>query len=159
MQMLELFKDIKDNIKNSNKKIAKKIAYRSGIIPYTIKNDLIFFCLMVPSNEKFGGRFPQFPKGKIEKNTSPLENAIKEAEEEAGISRNNIIFIELFDSDEEKKIIWYLSKLKDFSLSEPHYESLYSFWAESSQCERIIRASQKLVLQKAIQRIKDIEFS
>lgn len=147
--MINLFKNI----------IKKEKLYKSGLVPYTIKNNMIFFCLMIPSDENFGGRFPQFPKGKIENKKTSLENAIKEAEEETGISRNNIVFTEFLTKDEDKNLIWYLSKLKNFDLNEPHYESLYSFWAESSQCKRIIRATQKSILQIALERIKEIEFS
>lgn len=65
---------------------------RAGLIPY-MRNERgeIVFLMMVSSNSKFGGPRPMLSKGKIEDGESALECAIREAEEELGLVRSNMI--------------------------------------------------------------------
>ena len=65
---------------------------RAGLIPYMRgENGEPVFLMMVSSNPKFGGPRPMLSKGKIEMGEDALECAIREAEEELGLSRFNMI--------------------------------------------------------------------
>lgn len=63
---------------------------RAGLIPFRYTEDGITFLLMVSSDSKFGGHRPMISKGKIEKGETPLEAAVREAEEELGLKRRNL---------------------------------------------------------------------
>ena len=64
---------------------------RAGLIPYMFENGEPIFLMMVSSNVKFGGPRPMISKGKIESDETALECAIREAEEELGLVRSNMI--------------------------------------------------------------------
>lgn len=63
---------------------------RAGLIPfrYDEYGDL-FYLMMVSSDPKFGGPRPMISKGKIEDGETPLEAAVREAEEELGFKQRN----------------------------------------------------------------------
>lgn len=63
---------------------------RAGLIPYirSMTGDLSYL-MMRSSNPKFGGWRPMISKGKIEQNETPLEAAIREAQEELGFKMRN----------------------------------------------------------------------
>ena len=64
---------------------------RAGLIPYLRdENGQLLFLMMVSSNSKFGGPRPMISKGKIEKGESTVECALREAEEELGLLRENL---------------------------------------------------------------------
>jgi len=65
---------------------------RAGLIPYLKGEDGQYrYLMMVSSNPKFGGPRPMISKGKIEDGEGTLECAIREAEEELGLVRENTI--------------------------------------------------------------------
>lgn len=76
---------------------------RAGLIPFLRTPEGLMYLLMVSSDPKFGGPRPMISKGKIEKGESPLEAAIREAEEELGFKRRNSRgpLIEIFDGRQE----------------------------------------------------------
>lgn len=64
---------------------------RAGLIPYLKGEDGVYrYLMMVSSNAKFGGPRPMISKGKIEDGEDTLECAIREAEEELGLVRENM---------------------------------------------------------------------
>lgn len=64
---------------------------RAGLIPYLKGEDGVYrYLMMVSSNAKFGGPRPMISKGKIEDGEGTLECAIREAEEELGLVRENM---------------------------------------------------------------------
>jgi len=64
---------------------------KAGIYPYIIENGVIKICFMIPSNPKFGGKYPQMAKGGIDSGYSALETALKEGAEELGLISSNIV--------------------------------------------------------------------
>lgn len=64
---------------------------RAGLIPFIRGEDGAYrYLMMVSSNPKFGGPRPMLSKGKIEEGETTLECAIREAEEELGLLRENM---------------------------------------------------------------------
>lgn len=71
--------------------MSKKL-YRAGVVPYYVDdNNEPIMMFMIPSNKKYGGDQPQIAKGKQEDNEPLSETAMREAEEELGLKRNNIL--------------------------------------------------------------------
>jgi 8-oxo-dGTP pyrophosphatase MutT (NUDIX family) len=63
---------------------------RAGLIPYLrIEGAVPQYLMMVSSDPKFGGPRPMISKGKIEDGETPLEGAVREAEEELGYQMRN----------------------------------------------------------------------
>jgi 8-oxo-dGTP pyrophosphatase MutT (NUDIX family) len=63
------------------KKKHKQILRQSGVLPYQYKNGIIYILLVTTTSKKDW----IIPKGKIEKDLTPRESALKEAAEEAGV--------------------------------------------------------------------------
>jgi len=63
------------------KKKRKLILHQSGVLPYKNENGTVSILLITTTS----GKEWIIPKGKIEKNLSPRESALKEAAEEAGL--------------------------------------------------------------------------
>jgi len=72
----------------------RKKIYRAGTVPYYIEDDgVIKFLFMTPIEEdqRYSGSSFQIAKGKQEENEPLIETAMREAEEELGLRRNNIL--------------------------------------------------------------------
>ncbi len=64
---------------------------KAGCIPYIIDNGEPKMAFLVSSDANFGGGEPMIAKGGIDGNESPKEAGIREAEEELGLRRSNIV--------------------------------------------------------------------
>lgn len=144
----------KNDIINKENKKRKKIILKSGFIPFVKNNKTIEILLMVPSNPKFGGNMPQFAKGEIEKNLSPLENALKEAEEELGLIIENILFNKYLCK--EKNIYWFYGELKNKKTKSFCFETKEIIWCNINNAINIIRNDQIPILEKLINELKKI---
>ncbi len=64
---------------------------RAGMVIYRVLGegqvtaDNIEMLFMIPSNPDFGGPDPQLPKGRIDPGETPLQAALREAQEEVGL--------------------------------------------------------------------------
>jgi 8-oxo-dGTP pyrophosphatase MutT (NUDIX family) len=63
---------------------------RAGLIPW-LRDDqgVPLYLMMISSDPKYGGPRPMISKGKIEEGETPLEAAVREAEEELGFKMRN----------------------------------------------------------------------
>ena len=78
---------------------------RAGLIPYIRGSDGVYlYLMMVSSNAKFGGPRPMLSKGKIEEGETTLECAIREAEEELGLDRGNLLNAPFLVADERVQL-------------------------------------------------------
>lgn len=76
---------------------------RAGLIPFMKDGGELMYLMMVSSDPKFGGPRPMISKGKIEEGETPLETAIREAEEELGFKQRNArgAILNVFDGRQE----------------------------------------------------------
>lgn len=117
---------------------------RSGLVPYYIDGDgSIWFCLMVPSDPKYGGTDPQIAKGILEDDLEFLDNAIKEAQEELGYIHKEHYDIIYFG--ERNNIQIYFVGVDDTNLDEAGYETGEVVWIKDIQ---LVREWQRPVLQE-----------
>lgn len=70
-----------------------------------LENGVIQYLMMVSSDPIFGGPRPMISKGKIEENEDTKEAAIREAEEELGLKRENIRSGSLKDLADERVVL------------------------------------------------------
>jgi bis(5'-nucleosidyl)-tetraphosphatase len=102
------------------KKISKVTSISSGIVPVKIIDGEYKFLLLR------SGKYWDFPKGRIEKNESALEAAIRETEEETTISKKDLDFkwgLSSTKSDLYKKgtkyAIYFIAESKKEDISLP----------------------------------------
>ena len=119
---------------------------RSGLIPmYRNDNGDIEICLMVPSDPKYGGDMPQIAKGIIEDDMAPLENALKEGQEELGYIHKE--HYRPFNLGEFNGIIFYAVRVDD-KITEPfHYETGAIFWMTFEEALSCMKEWQKEVIR------------
>ena len=129
-------------------------ADRAGFFPYYKENDKIYVYLMIPSDAAYGGTSPQIAKGKVDSGETHQGSAIREAEEELGLMRDNLKEVSLLISDEVEGLdgiytmkIFYgeIKNPKDFN--KPHYETGWAGWIEINQALQKIRKNQFKYLQ------------
>ena len=68
----------------------KKIP-RAGFIPYYKEDDKVYVLLMRPTDSKYGGNEFQLAKGKIDAGEDSETAAFREAHEELGLKKSNVI--------------------------------------------------------------------
>lgn len=122
---------------------------RSGLIPVYFEYGRIFACCMIPSNDQFGGSMPQMAKGHIEKEYSTKDNAIKEAEEELGLKRENIHRVHYLG--DFTRIACYTCLVHDpEDFIEPHWESSWAGWVDITDGLNDVRDVQHEIFNECV---------
>ena len=110
------------------------MVYKAGFIPYFISDDLIYMLFMKPSDPDYGGTKFQIAKGRCddensEQDTSLLDCALREAEEELGLLTENLIKETIKFVDEALGIAVYCGEVRNKDMfKEPHYETKETKW-------------------------------
>lgn len=116
----------------------RKKIYRAGLIPLCIDKDnfddsLMMF--MIPSDQQYGGSSPQIAKGQIEDGESAMEAALREANEELGLTDDRIM--DLVDCGMwlgRTHMFVALVDTTDLALyDEPHFETQEVLWMTRQQ--------------------------
>ena len=131
----------------------------AGIVLYRIEDSKkLFLLLHYPSGHW------DFVKGKMEKNETSHETAIRETKEETGIT--DIIFIENFEEWIEynfkyrgelvqKKVVFFLAETKTKEIKISHEHSEYRWMDYNTSMEKTTFDNAKTVLTKAQKLISD----
>ena len=125
---------------------------RGGLLPYYIKGNEVYFCLMIPSDPKFGGSQPQISKGGVDPGEKPKQTAKREAKEELGYIHKSSYNLEKIHV--ENNITWYCVKVDDTKLNPHDKESKTVVWLKSKKAYSVIRSWQKPILAKAYAKAK-----
>jgi len=123
--------------------------YRAGTIPYYVDNDNIIMMFMIPSNSKYGGDCPQIAKGKQEDDEDLSETAIREAEEELGLKRNNIANIFKVGTFLGRTEVYAAKIITPMDFGIPNYETKSTQWLTIEQFLDNGRDLHKQVVQEA----------
>ena len=125
----------------------------AGIVLYRIEDSKkLFLLLHYPSGHW------DFVKGKMEKNETSHETAIRETKEETGIT--DIIFVEKFEEQIEynfkyrgelvqKKVVFFLAETKTEGIRISHEHSGYTWMDYNASMEKTTFDNAKIVLTKA----------
>lgn len=109
---------------------------KAGAIPYFVKNGVIRMLFMIPSDARYGGSDPQIAKGQLEDGEDKFESAIREAEEELGLKRINILqdtlesqtfFVSGLKNAYEMYVVCFKVAAHD-DFDAPHYETKATVW-------------------------------
>lgn len=77
---------------NEQPAYGQKKIWRAGLIPYFLNEEgKVEMMFMIPSDQTYGGSAPQIAKGRIEEGEDPKETAIREAQEELGLTTANVV--------------------------------------------------------------------
>ena len=137
--------------------MAKKIIYRAGVIPYFIEDDEIQMLFMKPSDAKYGGDVFQLAKGKFEEGETAEEAGLREANEELGLFKGNIVQLTELGEFMGRTTV-FIAKIKDKDMfGEPHFETEETKWLTAKEFQKIGRDLHKPIIKAAIRKIKTLE--
>lgn len=124
--------------------------YRAGVIPFYVHDDgEIEMNFMIPSDTRYGGDSPQFCKGKVEKNETHEDAAIREAIEELGLREDNVMWFSYLGQYLGYTHI-YICQVEDReAFDEPHYETAETMWLTLEGFEREGRELHRPVIREA----------
>lgn len=128
--------------------------HSAGIVIYTIKNNQPYYLLL-----HHGGRYWNFPKGKLEKGESTIEAAYREVWEETGIPKDIIRlhrgfqrhYYYRFRVEEgriiDKKVTFYLGSVLSQKIHISKEHENYGWFSYDLSMEKLrYRNSQKLIM-------------
>lgn len=134
---------------------------RAGGIPYyKSQNGLIMMLFMVPSDPNFGGDKPQIAKGLVDPGERPEDGGIREAVEELGLIKENILnsFLGFKREQETKKglskFYVYGMAIKDNQyFTEPHWETKETVWLSEKEISTQLRRDHTIPVYSVIRTI------
>lgn len=135
--------------------MSRRKVYRSGVLPYFIKDDEILLLFMKPSNPKYGGDTFQMAKGKHEDGESALEAGLREAGEELGLFRGNIVHTHELGTFLGRTTVFIVEVKDPDAFGEPHFETGDTKWMTSKEFLHSGRDLHKPVVQAAVRYIKE----
>lgn len=138
--------------------MAKKIVYRAGVIPWYVDDDGVLRMLfMKPSVPKFGGDIWQIGKGKYEEGETAEEAGLREASEELGLFRGNIISLHNLGRF-LGRTTFFVANIKDPKMfGEPHFETAEVKWMTPQEFQREGRGLHRPVVKAAARFIFSVE--
>ncbi len=137
--------------------MGKEKIYRAGVIPYYIKDDEIQMLFMQPSNSAFGGEKFQVSKGKREKNESDKEAAFREAGEELGLFKGNVVNDHDLGNFLGRTRV-YVAKIKDPKMfGDPQFETGAVKWMSPDEFDDTGRSLHRAIVKAAARWIKETE--
>jgi 8-oxo-dGTP pyrophosphatase MutT (NUDIX family) len=129
---------------------------RGGVIPYFIENGTIQMMFMRPSDPTYGGKRYQIAKGKIEKGETPEEGAFREASEELGLFKPNIVRSESLG--QFGTVHMFLAKIKDPNMfGDTTDETGAVIWWSPEEFQSNGRDWQKPIVKAAVRKINKLE--
>ena len=140
------------------------IKRKAGCIPFIKRNDQIYMAFMSSSDPSYGGSDFMIAKGGVKPNESIRQAALREAEEELGLKKENI--------SEPVKLGWsgeltgltgtytfsvFFFEVKDITnFDKPHYETKEVKWLTAKDFNRIGRKSQQHIIAMIANKIKNL---
>ena len=142
----------------------EKISDRAALIPYLIEDGKIFVLFMRPSDPAYGGPLFQIAKGGIDPGEKGPQAAVREADEELGLKKDNLVpgTLKKVTSITQKgftgnyKMHVYKVQCKSRKLGKHGFETGEVKWMEWGEFVRRMRKSQLPVVVKAYKSIGEI---
>ena len=135
---------------------------KAGLIPYMYENGILKMLFMVSSNPKFGGPKPMISKGTIEAGEDELVAAIREAEEELGLKKENLKedpflvqreYVQLRSSEYDLAI--FAAEIKDkYDFNKWCYETAFATWMSVDSFMEKGRKDHKPIVQLLVNKLE-----
>jgi 8-oxo-dGTP pyrophosphatase MutT (NUDIX family) len=143
-----------------NNELERKLVHRAGLIPYIVEDGEIKMMFMKPTEAvaEWSGDTFQIAKGKIEEDDeSAMHAAIREASEELGLFRGNIILTEEVGVFMGRTTV-FVSKVKDQNMfGLPSFETSDTRWMTEAEFLDEGRILHHSVIQASVRLIKKHE--
>lgn len=107
--------------------------YRAGLLPFIVEDGLVKFLLMKPADPRYGGDKFQIAKGKIESGETPLQGALREAEEELGLIVTNIKEPTFLGDFLGRTSIYFAEVIDPKLFKAPHFETSETKWMTAQE--------------------------
>lgn len=139
--------------------MTKKKIYRAGFLPYHLNgDDKIEFLFMKPSDPEYGGSEFQMSKGKIDPGETPEQAAFREAKEELGLFKPNVIGDVKHLGNFLGRTEVYVGKIKDKNMfGDTTFETKETKWMTSEEFDKEGRDIHKPVIRSATRYINKKE--
>jgi 8-oxo-dGTP pyrophosphatase MutT (NUDIX family) len=125
---------------------------RVGCIPFYFDGTNLKMLFMVPSDPEYGGDLPQIAKGQIDRSEAEQDAAIREATEELGLVKENILSTErLYNGSPFPVYGVHIQDQNNFST--PHYETGQTMWLSPDKFDSIGREFQKFMVRSVVNSI------
>lgn len=131
--------------------MGKKV--KAGFIPYIFNETIgkFKYLMMVSSDADYGGALPMVSKGGQDPGETDQETALREAEEELGLIRENLI--NCFDvgkiSTKNYRLSVFAGEVKDISkFTTPCYETAYTVWMTAEEFLKFGRKDHQCFIQQ-----------
>lgn len=129
--------------------------HKAGCIPYYLRDGEPVMAFMISSDSAYGGADPMIAKGGIDSGESPEEAGVREAEEELGLKRSNIVDGTLklgwsgeltgFDATYKFDVLMCeIDDVRDFN--KPHYETKEVVWMTADEFNSKGRKTQRHIV-------------
>lgn len=130
----------------------KKPRKQSGVIPYRKKKDGTIEILLVRTTN--AGNWG-LPKGGVEKGMTPLDSALKEAMEEAGVLGKPKDFVDIMryvkgKTGREQHVEWFVMKVKKMLTEYDEAGMRERKWFESEKALRKVDKKLRPILQQGL---------
>ncbi len=134
-----------------------KKVYRAGVIPYIVEDQTVRMMFMKPSDSEWGGVEFQLGKGKVEEGETTKEAALREAGEELGLFKSNIIHLEELGTFLGRTTV-YIAKVKDKEMfGQPNFEVDETAWLTFEEFMKSGRELHRGLVEDAWKRIIELE--
>jgi 8-oxo-dGTP pyrophosphatase MutT (NUDIX family) len=135
----------------------KEKVYRAGVIPYIVENQQIKMMFMKPSDSEWGGTEFQLGKGKVEEGEGTKDAALREAGEELGLFKSNILHLEELGVFLGRTTV-FIAKIKDKEMfGQPNFETEETAWLTAEEFAAVGRSLHKDMVQVAYRKILELE--
>lgn len=134
-----------------------KKVYRAGVIPYIVEDQQVKMMFMKPSDAEWGGTEFQLGKGKVEEGETTKEAALREAGEELGLFKSNIIHFEELGTFLGRTTV-FIAKVKDKEFfGQPNFEVDKTAWMTYEEFMESGRELHQGFVEEAYKRIVELE--
>ena len=133
-----------------------KVPEKAGFVPYVFVAGEPVFYFMSPSKSEYGGPQPQIAKGGVDEGETIYEGALREAKEELGLKKSNLIDNTVMmgwkgkirGKRETYMMTVYIGEVKkQDNFKEPHHETGSTHWLTLKEFMKNGRKSQASIVR------------
>jgi len=134
--------------------VKRKNTPRAGFIPYYIERGTVYVMLMKPSDPKYGGGEFQIAKGHVDPGEDNITAAMREANEELGLRKDNVVSVEYLGNFLGYTAIYYGKVKNKDNFDKTTYETGATTWMTVNKFLNIGRGLHKPIIKAFADKVK-----